>query len=167
MTMSRRIMFVADAGAAAKCVGRPPHPAVRRALSLALAGALLVPGWSAVADTITEEANIAKVTASLLERSHFSAKRGHEDLSGKFLDRYLDMLDGSKMLFLESDLEDFSVYRSTLADLTLKLGDTSPAKKIFTRFLQRLEQRVEFAKEVLNKETFDFTTDEKYVTDLP
>lgn len=155
MTMLRRLRFGT----------RPATGATHVALSLVLAGALWLTGWSAVADTSTEEANIARMTASLLEQSHFSARRGHEDFSGKFLDRYLDMLDGGKMLFLKSDLEDFSVYRATLSDLTLKLGDTSPAKKIFTRYLQRLEQRVEFAKDVLNNDKFDFTTDEKFLTD--
>jgi carboxyl-terminal processing protease len=117
------------------------------------------------ADTSAEEANIARVTASLLGQSHFSAQRDRTEVSRRFMERYLDALDGAKMHLLQSDLDDFSRYEASLEDLTLKLGDTTPAQKIFTRFLQRLEQRVEFVQQTLKTQVFDFNNCETYPLD--
>jgi len=118
------------------------------------------------ADTNTaHEAVIARVTASLLAQSHFAAQRDATAVSAKFFDNYLLLLDGAKMFLLESDVAEFSPYRTMLMALTLKTGDTSPARVIFNRFLQRHEQRTKFVHELLDKETFAFTGDETYKFD--
>lgn len=130
-----------------------------------MSAALLQPVWLVAAETAAEEANIAKVTASLLEQSHFAAHRYDGDLSAKFLDRYLDSLDGTHSLFLESDVAEFGPYRSDLEQLTLKEGDISPAQKIFTRYLERLEQRATYVTNVLAREQFEFAGHDTYSLD--
>ena len=56
------------------------------------------------------EANITRATASLLERLQFSRRPLDERLSSEFLDRYLKALDRAHLLFLQSDLDDFSSF---------------------------------------------------------
>ena len=74
------------------------------------------------------------------------------------------MLDGAHFHFLKSDIKDFDRYRDTLDDLTRK-RDTQPANEIFSRFLHRVEQRVEYAAELLRTETWDFSDHERYTPD--
>jgi carboxyl-terminal processing protease len=83
----------------------------------------------------TTEANITLVTAGFLEHSQLAHHPLDTELAGKFLDRYLDDLDGSRSLFLQSDIKEFAAYRATLAKAIQKDGDTSAAHAIFARFL--------------------------------
>jgi carboxyl-terminal processing protease len=115
------------------------------------------------------EGNIAQLTAKLLQGTHFEQMPLDDKVSSKFFDRYLQSLDGLYVHFLQSDLKDFEHYRTTLDDLTLK-GDTSPAHRIFARFLERLEARVSYATNLLATETFEFTGDDRHALnrkDLP
>ncbi len=98
----------------------------------------------------------------MLERSHYSQTAFDDDISGKFLDRYIDTLDGMHIYFLQSDLQEFEKYRSTLDDLTLKKGDSTPAQIIFARLLQRVEQRVTLATNLLQTEKFQFKDNDRY-----
>ena len=51
------------------------------------------------------EANIASVTAGVLDRLQFSPRPLDELLSSQFMDCYLNALDGSHLLFLQSDVD--------------------------------------------------------------
>jgi carboxyl-terminal processing protease len=132
---------------------------LRRLLVVVLLGAAL-PVW---ADKATEEANIARMTAALLQQSHFSARRQNGDVSVRFLEQYLRILDGARLHFLESDVQEFAPYRETLEKLTLQTGDTTPAQRIFSRFLERLEQRTSFATNLLAQEKFEFFGKETFL----
>ena len=113
----------------------------------------------------TTEANITLVTAGFLERSQLSHHPLDTELAGKFLDRYLDELDPSRSLFLQSDVKEFSSFRATLAEAIHKNGDTSAAHAIFARFLLRLGQRAGFETDLLRTEKFDFTGHDVYTFD--
>ena len=56
------------------------------------------------------EANITRATAGLLEHLQFSWRPPDERLSSEFLHRYLEALDRARVLFLQSDLDDFSSF---------------------------------------------------------
>lgn len=133
--------------------------AVAAAPSDTTASKTAVPPW--VSDAT--EGNIARLTARILERSHYAQKPFDDEVSGKFLDRYLEALDGLHLMFLKSDLDEFEPYRTTLDDLTLKKGDTSPAHQIFSVLVKRMEQRVNYATNLLQTETFDFHGDDRYL----
>jgi carboxyl-terminal processing protease len=110
------------------------------------------------------DGQIAAVTAKVLEGRHYSHLPLDESVSGKFLDRYLDTLDPQHIHFLQNDLSEFASYRTNLSHLTLPrhgAPDASPGCVIFNRFLQRLDQRVAYADELLKTEKFTFDTDER------
>jgi len=109
------------------------------------------------------------LAARILEQSQYTRHPLDDQIAGKFLDRYLEELDGQHLDFLQSDLEEFAPYRTTLDELT-KSGNTSPAQVIYERFLHRLEQRVNFATDLLKSENFTFDGQDGYTIergDLP
>jgi carboxyl-terminal processing protease len=134
-------------------------------LALALGSAALTTRVHETSAAGSEEANIANVTARLLQNSAYASQHDTRQVSGKFLDHYLEMLDGNRLYFLQSDIEEFAPYRTNLEAIAVKNGDTRPAHLIFNRFLQRLEQRVAYNKELLETETFDFTGKDSYQWD--
>lgn len=111
------------------------------------------------------EANITLVTAGFLEHSQLAHHPLDPELAGKFLDRYLDDLDGSRSLLLQSDIAEFAAYRSNLAQAIHRDGDTSAAHAIFARLLQRLSQRTAYVTDLLRTEKFDFTGHDVYTFD--
>lgn len=116
------------------------------------------------------DGRVAYVTASLLARLHYSQHKFDDEISSKFLDRYLSTLDPQHLHFIQADLEEFEAYRTRLDDLTLRRQETSPAYDIFNRFYERLEQRVAYVEELLKTEKFNFDTDERFALnrrDLP
>jgi carboxyl-terminal processing protease len=110
------------------------------------------------------DGEIATTTARLLERFHYLRPHFDATTSSKFLDRYLETLDPQHLHFLQSDIAQFEVYRTNLDRLTLpegRAGDTRPACEIFNRFVKRLQERVEYADDLLHNEKFNFDTDER------
>ena len=80
-------------------------------------------------DAKTTDANITRLTAGMLEQSQLAHHPFDGQLAGTVLDRYLDALDGSRSLFLQSDVDEFARYRATLAQATRAAGDTSAAQR--------------------------------------
>jgi carboxyl-terminal processing protease len=108
------------------------------------------------------DCNIARLVSLLLQQLHYSHHPVDDEVSARFLHRYLEILDGMHFHFVQADIQEFNRYGTTLDDMTLKQGDTSPAPKIFARFLQRVEQRTEYAAQLLQQEQFEFTGEDRY-----
>ena len=164
-------------------------------LPLLLAGRLSVPFASAQAGPATSSSSesssktnntfhaispgpldgqIALVTARMLEKYHYLRQPFDAAVSSKFLDRYMEMFDPQHLHFLQSDLAEFDRYRTNLDRLTLPehgAPDARPACDIFNRFVQRLQQRVDYIDDLLHNEKFAFDTDDERVVlnrkDLP
>src|SRR6185369_10742143 len=111
--------------------------------------------------TISSEGNVAKLTSRILEQSQYTRHPLDDEIATKFLDRYLEELDGQHLNFLQSDLDEFAPYRTTLDEL-IKAGNTAPAHLIYQRFLHRLQQRVTYATESLQNDTFEFNGNDHY-----
>ena len=151
---------------------RPSRPVARLALFAIAALFALSDGAGHSAQAAppgATEANITRLTSNILERSQFSHHVLDRELAGKFLDSYLDALDGAHSLLLKSDVDEFSALRASLAQATRVSGDTSAAQKIFRRYLQRLGERSAFVAETLNDKgkgaSFDFSGHETFAID--
>src|SRR3954469_16339453 len=102
-------------------------PAVLRAvLALALCASLAAARTPDTPSPRATEAAVTRVTASLLAGSQLAHHPLDAQLAGKLLDRYTDALDGTRSLFLRSDLDELAPMRATLAQKTLVEGDTQP-----------------------------------------
>src|SRR5215467_12052679 len=113
-------------------------------------------------DQAAPDAEITHLTSEKLEKSQFAHHPLDDELAGKFLDRYLDTLDSQHIMFLQSDVDEFAHFKPTLAQAPRCDGDSSPARVIFQRYLERLDQRAAYVAELLRTEHFDFGADERY-----
>jgi len=114
------------------------------------------------------DGNVSYITARLLEEFHYSQRPFDADISKKFYDAYLDYFDPQHLYFLQSDIAEFSHYRTNLDLLTLGShgqADVRPAYKVFNRFMERLQQRADYANQLLEKGNFNFNTDEQVPID--
>jgi carboxyl-terminal processing protease len=113
----------------------------------------------------TTEGKVTQLTAQLLEQAQFAHRRFDDALAAKFLDRYIDSLDGSHELFYQSDIAEFHGFLPRLAEGIRSQGDTHPAHVIFDRYLQRIGERTAFVTTALAEEKFNFTGSDLYSFD--
>ncbi len=96
-----------------------------------------------------------------LEDKHYSRVLFDDQYSSQLFDAYLEALDGSKLYFLQSDIDALEEYRNALDD-TLKSGSIDPAFEIYNLYHRRLLERLVFAINQVEESlaSFDYTLDE-------
>jgi carboxyl-terminal processing protease len=91
----------------------------------------------------------------LLEEGHYTRQKLNEDVSRKFLQTYLEMLDFSHLFFTQKDVDELNAnYGSSMAGDVL-LGNLKPAYEIYALYTKRVDDRVAKIKELL-KQPVDF-----------
>ncbi|MGA9572789.1 MAG: carboxy terminal-processing peptidase [Lysobacterales bacterium] len=105
----------------------------------------------------------SNLATKFLANWHYKDTRLDDELSEKIFDGYLDLLDPNYSFFLASDIEAFAPYRLSLDD-ALQHSDPTPAYEMFNVYVERVRERVAFAREQLKK-PMDFTVDENYLWD--
>jgi carboxyl-terminal processing protease len=113
----------------------------------------------------TTESNITRLTTNVLENSQFAHHPFDSELAGTLLERYMDALDRTRSLLLQTDVAEFMSQRAALAEATRGVGSTDVAQAIFKRYLERLGQRVSYGAKLLKTGSFDFTGHDAYVFD--
>ena len=105
--------------------------------------------------------NTAEEVVDKLESRNYERLQLDDAMSAQLLDAYLKALDPTRMFLLQSDIDSFARYRTTL-DNTLHKGDLEPGFVIFLRFQDRVEQRLEKTLSNLPATiaAMDFTKDE-------
>jgi carboxyl-terminal processing protease len=114
------------------------------------------------------DARITYRTARFLEDLHYSQQPLDKGIAAKFFDGYVESLDPRRENFLQSDIDEFAVYRTNLDTLTLGTrgrADLTPAFKVYARFLERITEHTEYVDELLKQDRFRFNTDERIVLD--
>lgn len=114
-------------------------------------------------DTLVPTDDHRDATAGILQlmsRYHYSRVAVDDELSSQIFDRYLDSLDPQKSFFLGSDIAEFGKMEQRFDD-ALRTARLNPVFDIFKRFRARVEDRAQFATDLLKRE-FDFTIDESY-----
>ncbi|MBI2928609.1 MAG: carboxy terminal-processing peptidase [Verrucomicrobia bacterium] len=111
--------------------------------------------------TPEQSAKITQLVGNLLERGHYRQAPLDDFMSGQFLKNYLEALDYNHMIFLQSDVDEFTEKHSKTLDDRTKAGDTKPAYEIFDLYLKRLEERQQLVDRLL-EEKFDFSVEETY-----
>ncbi len=134
-----------------------------RCLSLGVAVYCLVATAWAVPQPTEDSGRIGLLVGRVLSREHFRQQPLDDTISKRFLDLYLDALDYNHLMFLQSDIDEFQKYATTLDDETLR-GSVTPGFEIFARYLQRVEQRVALVQELL-KEKYTFDSDDRMLKD--
>ncbi|RME33692.1 MAG: tail-specific protease [Gammaproteobacteria bacterium] len=91
---------------------------------------------------------------------HYKRTALDDALSSRILDRYLEDMDPNRSYFLDEDVRAFDRYRYRMDDF-LRAARLEPAFEIFRVYRVRVEERVSYALQQLERE-FDFTRDESY-----
>ena len=145
-----------------KTVPPPPPPATQTGAPPAgmTPTNLLAPG--------PNDARIAYITARLLEEYHYSQQQLDPEISGKFFDGYLEALDPRRENFLQSDIAEFTHYRTNLDILTITTNgaaNLTPAYDIYRRYLERIQEHADCVNELLQEDEFKFNTGEHILLD--
>ena len=149
--------------AIAKTVPPSLPPTTQTSISPALmtqTNILLAPG--------PNDARITYVTARLLEEFHYSQELLDTEISERFFDGYLETLDPRRENFLQSDIAEFTHYRTNLDAFTIGTNGTAnltPAYEIYRRYLERIQQHADCVNELLQADRFKFNTDEHILLD--
>ncbi len=134
------------------------------ALLVALFSLVVVQSASAqVQPPDRQERNITRIVTSLMRNSHLSHKTMDDEMSRRAFKLFLEGLDPMKCYFYQSDIDEFKTYEDKLDDELLQYK-TDFSYVVFTRFLQRIHERVETVEKIL-QEDFDFTLDDEMLTD--
>ncbi len=123
--------------------------------SLALCAILLTATIAAPPTMAASRETVAMSVGRLLEEGHYTRQKLNEEVSKKFLQTYLEMLDFSHLFFTQKDVDDLNAkYASSIAGDVL-LGNLKPAYDIYALYTKRVDDRVAKIKELL-KQPIDF-----------
>jgi len=129
----------------------------------------LITGYGSVRDTLELKpkpvyGKEARVVSYILDNNHYRKIRLNDSLSAVILDQYIKELDNSKTYFLASDIRSFERYKFALDDL-IRNEDLKPAYEIYSVFVKRYQERMDYVMNNLISQEFDYTVDEYYETD--
>lgn len=101
-----------------------------------------------------------KLINYLIDKSHYRKKPLDDNFSADVLQSYIEKLDSTKNIFMQSDIDQFAALRYRFDDF-IRDGTIQPVFVIFNIFRKRMDERVEYALARLDK-PFDFTLEESY-----
>ncbi|MEE2936579.1 MAG: carboxy terminal-processing peptidase [Planctomycetota bacterium] len=116
-----------------------------------------------LAEPRKEDQVVARLIAMLMPRNHISGEKLNDTISKRALELFVKSLDPMKLYFYQSDIDEFSENETRIDDMLMN-GDLSLGYDIFRRFIQRVDERVAVAQELLEGD-FDFSKDETIVID--
>src|SRR5213083_1737832 len=123
--------------------------------SLACWAILFVSAIAAPPAVATTKETIAVSVGNLLQEGHYTRQKLNEELSKKFLQTYLELLDYSHLFFTQQDVDALNTkYGNSIAGDVL-LGTLKPAYDIYALYTKRVDDRVAKIKELL-KQPIDF-----------
>ncbi len=119
--------------------------------SLALCTILFTAALAAPPAPASSRETVAMSVGRLLEEGHYTRQKLNEEISKKFLQTYLEMLDFSHLFFTQEDVDAVTAkYGNEMAGDIL-LGTLKPAYEIYALYTKRVDERVAKIKELLKK----------------
>jgi len=110
-----------------------------------------------------QDRQVTRLVALDMRRDHLTKHALDDEISHRAMDLFLKSLDGRKLYFYQSDIDEFNKRRNELDDM-VNAGDVSFAYTVFNRLLKRVDERLVTVNQLLAGE-FDFATDEVLVAD--
>src|SRR6266516_24418 len=119
--------------------------------SLAYCAILLTATIAAPPAIATSKETIAMSVGRLLEEGHYTRLKLNGEVSKKFLQTYLELLDYSHLFFTQKDVDEINAkYGDSIAEDVL-LGTLKPAYEIYDLYTKRVDDRVAKIKELLQE----------------
>ena len=123
--------------------------------------------WSFIPSQKKEDPEKDKLLLELLtfvlEKGHYSPIEMNDDFSKKVYAKYLDNIDPTKRFFIQSDIDEFQKYETSIDDM-IKNKDLTFFNLTNARLLKRMSESREIYEDVLSK-PFDFTAKESINVD--
>ncbi len=146
-------------------------PAIWHILSLGLAISFFVfcatvfSNQAVLAPEKTHMAQCIRIVDAL-ERDHYLGKKLDKTLSTRIFDRYITLLDPSRHLFTQKDMDQLNASRYRF-EKDLKKGNLSFAYDIYNLYYLRATQRLEYIQHAIKtwEETLDLNTQDSLVID--
>lgn len=101
---------------------------------------------------------LVSILRDVLTNGHYEPKQIDDAFSVVVFEDFIGDLDPAKRYFTQSDIDEFSKYKTEIDDQILK-QEIGFFKLVHNRFLQRVEEAKGYYKEIL-KTPYDFTIDE-------
>ncbi len=98
-----------------------------------------------------------------LKQGHYEPQQINDAFSEQVFNDFIDALDPYKRFFLQSDIDEFSVYKNLIDD-QIKSEDLTFYNQVYERFNQRVDETKSYYKEIL-KTPFDFDKEETFSVD--
>src|SRR5881227_2003763 len=92
---------------------------------------------------------IAMSVGRLLEEGHYTRQKLNEEVSKKFLQTYLELLDFSHLFFTQQDIDALTAKYGNSMDDDVLLGNLKPAYEVYALYTKRVDARLAKIKELL------------------
>lgn len=112
---------------------------------------------------VTQRQRLLSSVGSILEDLHYSPKAINDAFSKQVFKKFLDEMDSDKSLFLQSDINGFKKYETSI-DEEIHGGPIEFAPAVSAVYDKRTQEVIALYKEILAS-PFDFTKDETTVLD--
>jgi carboxyl-terminal processing protease len=108
----------------------------------------------------TNFGQVAMHVAYMLQNHHYSRRDFDDKVSEQMLNNYLDLLDFRHVFFTQEDVDGFRAKYATTLDDHILMRNVAPAQEIYDVYVERVKDRVEFARKTLETTEFKFDTKE-------
>lgn len=116
-----------------------------------------------VGNSLEKRKKLLSAVGILLEQQHYSPKKIDDAFSKQIFKKYLEEMDGEKNIFLQSDINTFKKFETTLDD-EIHGSEIKFAPAVSAIYDTRIAEAEAIYKEVL-AQPFDFTVNEDFVID--
>src|ERR687888_781347 len=124
--------------------------------SIALLTILFAAALAAPPSPASSRETVAMSVGRLLEEGHYTRQKLNDEVSKKFLQTYLEMLDFSHLFFTQEDVDGITAkYVNGMAGDVVMGTPLKPAYEIYALYTKRVDERVAKIKELL-KQPIDF-----------
>lgn len=114
-------------------------------------------------DSLEQKKKILTSIGLLIEQQHYSPKKFDNNFSKQALQEFIEQLDGEKIIFLQSDSNEFKKYENYVVE-EIRGADIKVVPYVSSVFSKRLMEATNMYKEIL-AQPFDFSKAEEYVSD--
>ena len=142
----------------------------RRACSLLVLPALIaivaLGFWTSGAAELekpsAKDRRVTLIISQFMQKQHLTKHELDDEISERALKSFLKSIDPLKLYFYQKDIDEFMKQHHEIDDM-VKKGDISIAYDIYNRYLERVDERVATALELIKAE-HDFTVDEQLIS---
>jgi carboxyl-terminal processing protease len=118
---------------------------------------------SEVTGPSANDRTVARLVSTIVKGDHLTKHPLDDEISQRALDLFLKSIDGRKLYFFQSDIDEFRQRRNDLDDM-VRAGDVTFAYTVFNRLLKRVDERLATVNQLLAGE-FEFEMDDVLVSD--